>query len=479
MTISAESGTCQGKGFDDTNANGFLAKLANFLRRPVAAGAWQAVTVNDASTMTVSSLPATGTEVVFKTDNGAVLPTGIVAGASYFVINNGSTISLDTTYSDAIAGSPTPISWAANGSGSFYLQINGGGAGWFQLSGAGGIFCDTNVPFGTEDYNPNDISSGPTGGAPKYVHLAPSDVAGKVAVQFHLFAVTSGGGALAGGVFAGYLLDASDGQYLYDFRAGNGYLGIKSRVGSNWSTAIIDDFTGGANLLENFSSTITGIATAGSDVVVPVDMKPTVGKRYYLIDLSAGVAMVEYVKVTAFDSGAGTCTIQTLSQDFDSGSILAAYAHRYYTTGTGNPVGTGAGFNAVGSSTYAQLPYYPSTDPAHVIDAGSAAIDSAITACISPYALGIGPVQRVDAGGATVAMPSEIAPLARANDGAGADMNAAPLGTTKNLLFAAKGSMVSAQDTLTVGASSFIFFSTADQLFAGGSADIAVLEPNS
>jgi hypothetical protein len=430
-----ESGVAHGRGFSQQDADGLLAKLTNFMKRPAADGGTQTFTA-DAGTNNITCSGhgyVDGESVSFSTTG--TLPSPLLASTEYFVIwVDVNTFQIAETYSDAMDGNDIDITTAGSGTHSVYAL--GGGAGWYvyddlsdvtaidfattdvntsteeititghslntgrqivfsttgtlpagltagttyyaiystaneikvassysnayagtaiNLSSQGSgthtltprdpaiVFCDTDSP------TVNDIDTGPSGLPPRFLKIMmPTATAGYVYVFFGLWHDLTT--HFTAGRWAGYRMETSDdADFIYNARGGDEGFVFHDLIGTTWHEIGLDELVGDSNLVEGTS--IYGVLqsgiTAGSDVVLQLDTGQaanfTEGKYYYLYDFSAinstagrPESWVQYVLVTDVDTGTDQITLESASYNFSSGSVIAAYAHRFVAYGDGS-----------------------------------------------------------------------------------------------------------------------------------------------
>jgi len=195
------------------------------------------------------------------------------------------------------------------------------------------IVCDVEAPV------VNDYNTGPTGLPPKFFKLGFVDSeAGYVRMQSLLWWDTSTHTPY--GYWMGNRISTYDSaEFVYDFHGGDGGLFLFSQLGATWYRIYVDEWEGISSLLESTAKVgvLQSGITAGSNVVLTMATAGqaanfTVGKFYYLYDYS-GHTWVNYVRVTDRDLGLNTVTINICYKNFPTGSVLCAYAHRFYSYG--------------------------------------------------------------------------------------------------------------------------------------------------
>jgi len=354
-----ETGTAHGRGFVGTDATGICSLFYTWITKAYAAGGplWyihddfsanaaktcaytDVNTTNETVTLTGHGF-STGHEVQVSTSGG--LPSGLSAGTSYYIIRvDADTIKLADNHAYAMAG--TAINLGSQGTGNHTVTPYE-----FFI-----VVTDTDTPV------LNDYNTGPSGTAPKFLKVGYRvSEAGYIRVYTYLWWDNTdkrGEGLVAGYRIATY----DDADYAYDFRGGAEQMNILARLGTAWTFARIDDFTGDTNFLE--AATKVGVLqsgiTAGSSEVLQLDTGQagnfTQDKYYYIFDLD-GHTWVNYIKCTNVDLVNDQITADVLSWNFPTGAVVSSYAHRYYIHGVGNGSSTTKEnicvFNTV-------LPYY-------------------------------------------------------------------------------------------------------------------------
>lgn len=215
------------------------------------------------------------------------------------------------------------------------------GPGWFlhdDQSALGTdpyiVVCDVDAPA------VNSMNNGPSGLPPKFMRIwMKSTEVGCIRVENFLWwnKSTHTGYGYWGGYYV-YTYDSA--TFEYRFRGGYCGIVIHSRRASSWSHAGVLDWEGDSNLVEGtdkYGVLQSGI-TAGSSVVLQLAagqaINFTVNKWYFIFNFD-GQHWVNYCKVIARDTGADTVTVDYLQKNFQSGSVIASYAHRFHQFGNG------------------------------------------------------------------------------------------------------------------------------------------------
>jgi hypothetical protein len=103
---------------------------------------------------------------------------------------------------------------------------------------------------------------------------------------------------------------------------------------------ILDEWLGLVPLTEKEEITgeLQSGVSAGSDVVLQLGTDEasnfTINRWYYIYDFD-GHTWINYTKCTNVDEVNDRITVQQITKNFPSGSVVCAYAHRFYMTGRG------------------------------------------------------------------------------------------------------------------------------------------------
>ena len=323
-----ETGLCTGRGFADVDAAGYLAKLKTWIVKAPASGGpgWTILldkttlpvlttfTVDAATEIFTSNAHGMYTgEILQVSNSGGALPGGLSAATDYYVIRiDANTFYLATTLTNAQAGTNLLVSSAGSGTNSY------------QEIGPYMVISDQAAP--AANSSAMIIRVG----------YRTSIAANVIAHYFLGFDSTT---KKLTGLWCGIAVTTVDsGAFSYDFRGGANCMILQSRIGVTWSNAGIDKWTGDNNFVEGTdkTGTLASGTTAGSNKVLQLGAGQasnfTVGKYYYIYDM-VNHAWVDYVLVSARDTGADTITVSLLTYAYPTGSVIAAYAHRWYTFG--------------------------------------------------------------------------------------------------------------------------------------------------
>lgn len=354
---NVSDGYWTGGSFSDSNS--FYYKLNTFLTTPVASGGAGWYLIDDLSSDSAapwySFLPAavdtvndcinisthgfhTGQTVNFSTTgtfftSSPQIPSGPPTySLSYVIVLDANRIRMATTYLNAINGT--------------YVDILAAGSGYIGYIYGWPKRCYCNVPspalnevhkfLWVERGNANNSGGGGTGNF-NYCFL-----------RFPLWWNVSTHRAY--GIYSGclYTVTINDSAWhSYSFRGNTNSLFIACThgyplpgTGVGWYSVRTGDWEASTDFVEDPSKTGTLIsgATAGNNVVLSLGSGQaanfTIGNRYFLYDFG-GHTWLNYVGIVARDLGADTITVDTIFRNFPSGSVIAAYPHRFHVT-TGN-----------------------------------------------------------------------------------------------------------------------------------------------
>lgn len=220
------------------------------------------------------------------------------------------------------------------------LATGSGGPAWFIIDDQSAletdsyiVVCDIEVPV------VNDFNTGQSGGAPKFMKIGMTTAEpGYIRAQYWMWWDT--GSHTGYGYWGGFRIATIDaGLFSFDFRGGEECLIVQSRIGGDWDSTMIDDFTGDVYKLEGADKVgvLQDGISAGSSVMIQLDTGQaanfTLNYFYYLFDFDAH-AWVNYVRITNVNTGADQITINECDQNFPSGAVISSYAHRYYACGS-------------------------------------------------------------------------------------------------------------------------------------------------
>jgi hypothetical protein len=165
------------------------------------------------------------------------------------------------------------------------------------------------------------------------------------------------------------------------------------------------------------------------------------------------------------DTGTDQITVDALAQNFPAGTIIGAYMHRYYVTGS---IAT----NIVGmnnSGYISKLPYQSVADPAYCFHNQTGYIFGSIYADYAENAL---TTMYPDDDGYYAVQKPFIVEGSRDNDTSAftykIGINRA-YGCVNSIYMAYTGTMVIDLDGITIGADNYLFFGQANIVFSAGS----------
>jgi hypothetical protein len=342
--FQTESGACTGRGFADVNVDGYLAKFKTWVVKAPASGGPGWTILLDRSTnpvpVEITSVD-TGTDIFTKVDHGFYTGEylmyettgsamgGITHGDSYFIRKiNDDTFTLHTERGQATTLNASKRNITSAGSGTHTLTLC-----------SPYIMISPSVPASVNEVV-KIIKVGYYTSAAGYV-------------TFQSFLSWDDTNKIARGMWMGLRVNTVDsGDFAYNFRGGDECIAIFSRITTSWTYALVDEWDGITAFVEdtNVTGTFQSLVSAGTDVVVQLDTGEAslfiVDHWYYMYDFNDR-NLVNYVKVTARDTGLDTITLQQVWNEFTIGGVIAAYAHRFYSYGSTNDV----------SSYGAQIPY--------------------------------------------------------------------------------------------------------------------------
>jgi hypothetical protein len=271
-----------------------------------------------------------GQHIYFIAGSGG-LPAGLTtATQEYFAIYISSTqFKVASTLLNAIAGTPVDLS-------------STGGAGPHSVYNFPfRVFCTVAAP------TPNQVC--------KYLVVTSmrtyTGLSGiNVPIQCCLYWNTTthiGYGYWFGAILA---LGTASGTYYYSFRGNTNIVVLGGRYSgsSAWTSFTLDNFTGSSNSLILEDPTKSGIltspATSGPFITLQLGTGQasnfTVGNYYYIYDFT-NHSWVDYVRITARDTGLDQITVDAISYNYPVGAVLGPYPHRFYAavSTSANPFG--------------------------------------------------------------------------------------------------------------------------------------------
>jgi hypothetical protein len=450
-----------------SDATGLLSKFFTWVTKAAGSGgpAWTILLDKSANpVLTTYTVPSFGDsklhavahglytgDLVILSNSGGSVPGGLTNGNTYFVIKvDADNFRLATTLLNCQLGS--------------YVTLTNAGTGtnYYLLEGPYIIVSDQVAP--TTNQSCMILK----------VRMVSTEAA-YIRVQYWMSFDTTN--KVLYGLWGGYRIPTYDSaDFAYDFRGGSETLIIQSRLGTSWSTALIDTWVGDSNLVEGIdkTGTLQSGVTAGSSVVLPLssgqEINFTVNKYYYIYDFN-GHSWVNYCKCTAVDTGAHTITVDAIQNNFPTGSVIAAYAHRFYLMGDGTVAGSPPYYL---SYTYAKLKVpYVSAAAAYVFY--SQEISQIYGGCeLDKMANYLTQMTPNDEGVYAVQKPSICEYYGENSFGITTGMNRC-YGVTKNVYMTYTGVMAQGQDGRTIGGKNYLYFRRESDITYFGSTVYALL----
>lgn len=332
--FQVESGACTGRGFSDIDVDGYLAKFKTWIVKSPAAGGPEWIILLDRSAnpipVDITSVDTgtdiltnvghgfyTGERVTYNTDGSNI--GGLSNGSNYYLRKiNDDTFTLHTTFMRATSDG-TVINITSAGSGNHTLTLYGPY-----------IVIAPSVPPSV-----NSVSK---------IIVVGYDTVNAGRIYFREYLSWDDINKIKRGLWSGHRVNTADSAtFAYDFRGGDECMAVFSRISTSWTYAIVDEWEGIANFVEgaNVVGALQSLVSAGTDVVVQLDTGEatlfTVGNWCYMYDFNDR-NIVNYVKVTARDTGLDTITLEQVWGEFTVGAVIGAYAHRFYSYGNTNDV---------------------------------------------------------------------------------------------------------------------------------------------
>lgn len=464
------AGSCTGRGFADVDSSGWLANFKSWVVKDATSGGpnWSILldrsplptaTVFTVNTTGVSHLlDATGHgyytgEIVQVSNTGGSLPNGLNASQDYIVYKvNGNQFRLCSNMTDSWTG--TGVNVTNTGSGTHRAQMEG-------------------------PYIVVSDQSSPTTNQPAMIMKAGYKIleSGKLRTQYALSFDTTN--KVIYGYWGGFQINTVDaGSFSYDFRGGAECMIVQSRVGSSWSTSVVDSWLGDSNFVEGTDKigTLATGTTAGTNKVLQLGAGQaanfTPNRYYYIYDMN-GHAWVNYVKVTASDM-TSSITVDSIDKNFPTGSVIAAYAHRIYCVGNVLALNVNR-FNSNNYGVKSGIPYYSNQTSTKAFPDQNGQIYGSITGSIDTVTLGQAAPN--DRGYFACQKPFIVE---RANQQAAQnDGMTEGYGIMKNMYATNVGTMVQGLDGKTIGGSNWLYFQPFDAVIYFGAGSLAAMFPDS
>jgi hypothetical protein len=354
MSFSKIQGTCTGRGFSDTDSDGYLKNLYDFvdghddwhiLLDRSSQPSSIACTGTDGSAETVAALShglITGEEVV-AIDTGNGLPYRITNGNYYRVeVVDSDTLKLYYNFENYLNSSPVNLNTET---------ID------FEIALKGPYIVVGNKEVPTDENDPVE-----------YLEIGYlSNISGYVYAHY-LFGFNPSTNYCAGR-WSGFFLPTLDSSpFVFDFRANeHGLFYIQSLIEGDWKSGGIDSFTPLTGYLEPSSilGTVQNSATIGTDVVLQLSSSTeadlfTKGNFYYTYDFRQGSNLpVNYAECTgvgvADGLNADEIKLDQTYFDIDPGAKVTPYAHTWVSYGAGLLSNAGGYSRDLGTG---KLPYY-------------------------------------------------------------------------------------------------------------------------
>jgi len=458
------SGSCTGRGFAGVDSSGWMANFKSWVTRDATDGGPGWSILYDKSVLPTSVgfvVSVTGVSNILDTSghtfvtgdtvqfsSSGTLPTGLGAGTDYYVYK------IDSSRFRACQYLTT--AWDGTG-----INVQNTGSGTHSALLTGPYIVVSDQSSFTRNQSAMIMRAG-------YVTTESA----KVRIQYALaFDTTS---KILYGYWGGFNVNTLDAaSFSYDFRGGAECLIVQSRIGSAWSTALIDSWVGDSNFVEGTDKrgTLLYDATAGSSQTLYLNTGEAANftlNRYYYITDTSGHAWVNYCKVTADDTNADTVVVDALTQNFPAGSVLAAYTHRWYCAGNDVAVNI-ARFNTTNYSNKSTIPYLSSAT--YVFADQNGIVYSAVKGSVDADTLST--VAPNDRGFFACQKPFLVEYYGN-NGGVSSGMTEG-YGIAKNVYATKLGTMVAGMDGKTIGGSNWLHFQRLDGLFTAGSSNYATM----
>lgn len=253
-------------------------------------------------------------------------------------------------------------------------------------AGPGWYIYDDNSTSATDPYivvtdtsgtiSANAMNISPDSLPPKFIKVGMiSTEAGYIRVQHYLWWNKTT--HLGHGLWCGHRVATYDSAtFEYRFRAGQYGLVIHTRLASTWYMAGILSWEGDNNLVEDTSKygILQSSAAPGTNVTVQLGSGQasnfTVNNSYFIMDFQDHT-WANYTKCLSANSATDQVVFDTKASNFITGSVVAAYAHRFYAFGTLHDTGIndicGGQYYSFANASYAKIPYQSSTIATSVI----------------------------------------------------------------------------------------------------------------
>lgn len=451
------SGTCTGRGFVGTDAAGYCKKFYDWITTAPGAGGpgWYILldrsanpsgknfTIPDHTNDKFYSVAhgfTTGESIVY-TNSGGAAPSGITIGATYYVIYvDADNYYLATTYDNALIG--TRINVTSAGSGTHTSTLDG--------------------PY----IIVSNVASPSINQVCHIVKIGFKTATGtRVVADFYL-GWTPTGTIPCGWWQTVYVTTLDSADFAYDFRVGDDCFIIQTRIGTTWYAIAEDTWDGDANLVETTdkTGTLASGVSLGSSVVLQLGAGQAANftqDNYYFIYDFTSHNWVDYVKVTDVNTGADQITVDAIRYNYPTGSVIAAYPHRFFCSQSNNALSV--------------LPYYSNVADRTLVFFLAGASNSYYNVATS-YEVGyLTAMSPNDSGKYAL----EKANLVEASRYPGYPVANRGYGACKNLFLCMALTMAKGLDGRSYGGKNYLYFQDSATVFStGGNSTVAVLFPD-
>jgi hypothetical protein len=360
MASRYETGTYTNRGFASVDAHGFCEVLTNWLGRSYAnrGAGWTLIDDQSAVNTGTFTVPDHTNDKCYRVGHGFInaqevqvtttgtLPAGLAISNAYKVIYiDADNFKLAHQLVDALAG--TPI-----------IDITSAGSGTHTVTAIPyKVYCNKAAPVINDTCNFLKLSYVVGSSTIKLMNCLWWDVVNHIprGIWTHPSPPVT--------------ISGSD---TYYFNGNVDFINVVTTGTAKYSFG-----TFAMNTVVNQSNTVVSTLaagiTAGSNVTVSLGSGEAanfiLNKWYFLYDFD-GHTWVEYVKVTAIDTGADTITLQVASYNFPTGSRIGVYPHRFYVfsqtaglSGGSNDAGHDNITYPYGGNLTSTIPYYSSSTP--------------------------------------------------------------------------------------------------------------------
>jgi hypothetical protein len=378
MIFQKEVGACTGRGFSNTDTNGWCAKFKTWITKTGPQGGPNWFIIDDQSSLV--PLTAVYTNVNTTTNEITITGHGLCTGRTVYYEQGTSGIGglSNATLYYAIVVDANTIKLATSEVNSWNgtaIDITSQGTGTHTFTPRDPFIVVSNVE------NPVLNAYNEIGGLPaKFMKVGFNTAeSGYVRVYHFLWwdKTNKVGRGFTGDWRKLNTLDSS--EFAYDFRGGPEQMILQTRTGASRYCVGVDEFVGDSDLTEPTTvvGTLQSGVTAGSSVVLTLGIGEAANftqNNYYFIYDFNGHSWVNYSKCTGVNVGANQITLESVNKNFPAGAVVCSYAHRFVSFGsTVSEPSSGYGYrNPI-------LPYVSATDNNYVcsVDGGGFGITSA------------------------------------------------------------------------------------------------------